>query len=127
MSPAPSSPRGEQPGRLTVDQLTSDALDALYERAERAEQRLTDTQPLRRPARSSAEQQLHAQTRAAFTATGISQAEACRRLGLSTKHLNRMLLGHDPLSLHWAERLLALGGMRLVIAVEYATPEEDTQ
>jgi plasmid maintenance system antidote protein VapI len=56
--------------------------------------------------------------RAALDRAGISQAEACRQLGLSTKHMNEMLMGHAILSLTWAERILALCGWRLVIALE---------
>ncbi|MEU3507693.1 helix-turn-helix transcriptional regulator [Streptomyces longwoodensis] len=63
----------------------------------------------------SAEEQLRTQVRAALTRAQISQAEACRRLGLSTKHMNMMLTGRATLTLDWAERILALCGKRLVI------------
>jgi transcriptional regulator with XRE-family HTH domain len=53
--------------------------------------------------------------RTALDGARISQAEACRRLGLSTKHLNQMLMGRVTLTLPWAERLLALCGQSLVI------------
>jgi plasmid maintenance system antidote protein VapI len=56
--------------------------------------------------------------RAALDDAGISQAEACRQLGLSTKHMCHMLTGAAHLSLAWAERILALCGWRLVIALE---------
>ncbi|MGW1246958.1 helix-turn-helix domain-containing protein [Streptomyces sp. NPDC002535] len=45
----------------------------------------------------------------------ISQAEAARQLGLSTKHMSHMLTGKAPLTLDWAEQLLALCGKRLTI------------
>jgi transcriptional regulator with XRE-family HTH domain len=53
--------------------------------------------------------------RTALDGAGISQAEACRRLGLSTKHLNQMLMGKVHLKLSWAERIFALCGQSLVI------------
>lgn len=66
---------------------------------------------------SPAEDALRTQTRTALKTAGISQAEACRRLGLSTKHLNQMLVGHANLTLPWAEKLLALCGKRVVITL----------
>lgn len=45
----------------------------------------------------------------------ISQAEAARRLGLSTKHMSHMLTGRAPLTLDWAEQILALCGKRLTV------------
>lgn len=63
----------------------------------------------------TAEEAMRAQVRAALESAGISQAEACRRLGCSTKHLNQMLTGKKTLSLAWAERTLALCDMRLVV------------
>lgn len=62
-----------------------------------------------------AEDQLRTHVRAALEAAGISQAEACRQLGLSTKHLNQMLTGRATLTLTWAEGLLGLCGQNLVI------------
>lgn len=64
---------------------------------------------------TSAEEQLRTHTRAALEAAGISQAEACRQLGLSTKHMSQMLTGQAPLSLTWAEGILGLCGHTLVI------------
>jgi hypothetical protein len=69
---------------------------------------------------ASAEEQLRAQVRAALTRAKISRAEASRQLGVSTKHLNMMLKGHAPLTLPWAERILALCGKRLVIETRRA-------
>ena len=73
---------------------------------------------------NQAEATLRAQTRAALQAARISQAQAEGARGLSTKHLRQMLTGRAPLTLGWAERILALCGMRLAIAVHY--PEEST-
>lgn len=63
----------------------------------------------------SAEEQLRTHVRAALEAAGISQAEACRQLGVSTKHLCQMLTGRATLTLTWAEGLLGLAGHSLVI------------
>ena len=71
----------------------------------------------------TAEESMRTQVRAALEAAGISQAEACRRLGVSTKHLNQMLTGKAPISLDWAERILALCGMRLVVLVLTGTDD----
>ncbi|MEV5264787.1 helix-turn-helix transcriptional regulator [Streptomyces werraensis] len=65
----------------------------------------------------SAEHQLREQVVNALRAEGISQAEVCRRLGCSTKHMSHMLTGKAPLSLWWAERILTLCGKRLVVGV----------
>ena len=48
---------------------------------------------------SWAEEQLRTQTREALADAKISQAEACRRLDVSTKHLNMMLTGKATLTL----------------------------
>lgn len=74
---------------------------------------------------SPAEDALRTQTRTALKTARISQAEACRRLGLSTKHLNQMLIGKAPLTLPWAERLLALCGKRVVTSIK-RLPKEPT-
>lgn len=63
----------------------------------------------------TAERDLRTQVRAALDTAGISQAEACRELGLSTKHLNQMLTGKATLTLDWAERIVELCGMRIVV------------
>lgn len=65
----------------------------------------------------SAEEQLRAHVRGALIRAGISQAEACRQLGLSTKHMSQMLTGRVPLSLTWAEGIIGLCGLDLVIDV----------
>ncbi|MFI9244183.1 helix-turn-helix domain-containing protein [Streptomyces sp. NPDC053086] len=69
----------------------------------------------------SAEQDLRTQVAAALLTHGISQAEAARRLGLSNKHVNQMLTGRAVLTIPWAERILALTGMRLVISLAHDT------
>lgn len=65
----------------------------------------------------SAEDDLRTHVRAELAKAKISQAEASYRLDCSTKHMNQMLRGHAPLSLSWAERILALCGKRLVLTV----------
>lgn len=69
-----------------------------------------------------ADDQLRAHIRASLATARISQAEAARQLGLSGKHLSQMLTGRATLSLTWAEGLLGLCGMRLVIGVQ---PDEE--
>ncbi|MEV6737909.1 helix-turn-helix transcriptional regulator [Streptomyces sp. NPDC051104] len=63
----------------------------------------------------TAEDQLRAHVRRALATHRVSQAEACRQLGLSQKHLSQMLTGKAPLTLTWAEGLLGLCQMSLVI------------
>lgn len=65
--------------------------------------------------RPTAEDDLRAQVRAELARANLSQAEACRQLGVSTKHLNMMLKGHAPLTLPWAEKILALTGARVLV------------
>jgi transcriptional regulator with XRE-family HTH domain len=60
---------------------------------------------------------LRTAVRTALHDAGISQAEASRRLGLSTKHMSHMLTGRAVLTLDWAEQLLALCGKRLSVKV----------
>lgn len=66
---------------------------------------------------SAAEDALRTRVRAALAAARISQAEACRQLGLSTKHMSHMLTGRAPLTLDWAEQIVALCDMRIEILV----------
>ncbi|MEV5189288.1 helix-turn-helix transcriptional regulator [Streptomyces werraensis] len=73
----------------------------------------------------SAEQDLRTQVASALLTHGISQAEAARQLGLSDKHMNQMLTGRAVLTLPWAERILALTGMRLVIGLAHDTAQQD--
>lgn len=72
---------------------------------------------------TATEDTLRIQTRAALHTAGISQAEAARRLGCSTKHVSQILTGRAPLSLAWAEQLLSLCGMRLAVAITLDAPE----
>ncbi|WP_405676754.1 helix-turn-helix domain-containing protein [Streptomyces sp. NBC_01511] len=60
---------------------------------------------------------LRQQVKAALHTAGISQAQAARDLNLSTKHMSHMLTGRATLTLDWADRLLALCGMRLVVSI----------
>jgi plasmid maintenance system antidote protein VapI len=71
---------------------------------------LTDEPP-------TAEEQLRVQVRIALHKAGISQAEVCRQLGVSTKHMNTMLTGRATLTLDWAEGILGLCGQHLMIKV----------
>lgn len=63
------------------------------------------------------EDSLREQVRAALETTGISQAAVARELGVSTKHLCQMLTGRAPLSLEWAEQIVALCEMRVEVVV----------
>jgi len=78
----------------------------------------------------TAEDVLRALVLAALRNAGLSQAEAARRLDVSTKHLNQMLTGRVPLTLAWAEDLLGLCGQRLTLdttpAYAAAAVDEET-
>lgn len=76
-----------------------------------------------RPRIRSAEDMLCFQVRAAMKVRGITQVEAAKRLNVSHSHLARMLGGETSLHLHWAERILTMCGMRLVIGVQIVVPE----
>jgi hypothetical protein len=72
----------------------------------------------------TAEDQLRDHVRTALNTAHLSQAEAARQLGCSTKHLSQMLTGQATLTLTWAEGLLGLCGMSLVLDVRPdETPE----
>lgn len=73
----------------------------------------------------SAEQTIRAQVRGALKAAGVSQAAAASQLGISQKHLSQMLTGRAPLSLSWAEQLLAMCGWRLVIALDWLPADDE--
>lgn len=64
---------------------------------------------------SGVEGELRRQVRAALDHAHISQAEAARQLGLSTKYMSQMLTGRATLTLDWADRIVALCGMRIVV------------
>jgi DNA-binding XRE family transcriptional regulator len=68
---------------------------------------------------------LRGQVRAALEESGISQAAAARRLGVSTKHMSQMLTGKATLTLSWAEKILAMCGQRLEIRAVSAIPSEE--
>lgn len=72
---------------------------------------------------TAADAQLRAQVKAALALNGLSQAQAARSLGLSNKHLNQMITGRAVLTLAWAERILALCGMRIVVSIHLADLE----
>lgn len=73
---------------------------------------------------TGAPETLRSQVRAALTASPVSQAEAARRLGLSAKHMNQMLTGKAPLTLAWAEKILALCDRRVEVRVVSTDKEE---
>lgn len=75
----------------------------------------------------TAEDTLRAHVRAALRNAGISQAEACRQLDVTTKHLNQMLTGKATLTLPWAEQILGLCGERLVLDVQQLTTTQDQE
>ena len=66
---------------------------------------------------SVVEESLREQVRAALESTRISQAAVARELGVSTKHLCQMLTGRAPMTLEWAERIVALCEMRVEVVV----------
>ena len=73
----------------------------------------------------STQDQLRQVVRQALEDEELAQAEVCRRLGVSTKHLNCMLQGKSPFTLAWADRILELCGARLVLTLQYADEEEE--
>lgn len=70
------------------------------------------------PFYATAADSLRTSVRAALIDAGMSQAEAARQLGLTNKHVNMMLTGRATLTLAWAEKILALVGMRLNLTIE---------
>lgn len=66
---------------------------------------------------SPAQTSLRLQVRAELNRARISQASACRQLGVSTKHMSKMLSGKSTLTLNWAEQILALCGKQPVITL----------
>ena len=61
--------------------------------------------------------QLHEQVRAAVRDAGLKQRWLADRLHVSDKHLSQMLTGRVVMTLEWAERIVALCGMELVVTV----------
>lgn len=64
----------------------------------------------------SPQDELRVEVRRCLTRAGLTQAEVARRLGLSQKHVSRMLNGRAVLNLHWADKIARLCGRRLTIA-----------
>ncbi|MFF9309958.1 helix-turn-helix transcriptional regulator [Streptomyces sp. NPDC014748] len=64
------------------------------------------------------EDQLRRLARQALADSGLTQAAAARRLGVSTKHLSMMLKGGSTLSLTWADRITQLVGQRISIRLD---------
>ncbi|MDX3520748.1 helix-turn-helix transcriptional regulator [Streptomyces scabiei] len=62
--------------------------------------------------------ELREKTRAAIRASGIKQIWIADRLGISEKHLSQMLTGRVTLTLDWAQRIAALCGHKVTVAVE---------
>ncbi|MFI0822242.1 helix-turn-helix domain-containing protein [Streptomyces sp. NPDC021098] len=69
---------------------------------------------------ADAQDSLHEQVRAAVKASGLKQVWIAERLSTSEKHLSQLLTGRAPMSLEWAEQILALCGKRVRIIVEEA-------
>ncbi|MFE5514460.1 helix-turn-helix domain-containing protein [Streptomyces sp. NPDC056529] len=65
---------------------------------------------------------LRAIVRTALHDARISQAEAARQVGLSTKHMSHMLTGKAPLTLDWADQIVALCGKRLTVRAVAVRP-----
>jgi transcriptional regulator with XRE-family HTH domain len=66
---------------------------------------------------------LAALVRAEIAATGYSQAEVCRAVGITPKHLTGFLTGKTGMSLVLVDEVLAVLGRQLVLstrAVEHA-------
>jgi plasmid maintenance system antidote protein VapI len=61
---------------------------------------------------------LREQVRAAVRDSGLKQKWIADRLHVSEKHLSQLLTGRVDMTLEWAERILALCGMELVISVQ---------
>lgn len=70
-----------------------------------------------RAPRAGAQELLLAQVQAAVKHSGLKQTWMAQRLVVSDKHLSQMLTGRVPLTLEWAEKILALCGMELDVTV----------
>lgn len=90
-----------------------------YQLTERGQPEHPTGQTLPQPT-SGLEDELRHLVHQALTAAGLTQAEAARKLGISTKHLHMMLSGGSTLSLQRAEQLLALCGQKLALRLEEA-------
>ena len=69
--------------------------------------------------------QLRALVRAALTATSTTQTALAAGLGMSQKHVSRVLGGHDNLSASLADRMLRAVGWQLVISMRPAPAGPD--
>lgn len=58
---------------------------------------------------------LRLEVRDCLKAAGLSQAQAARTLGISTKHMSQMLMGKAPMSIVWAGRIAGLTDRELLI------------
>lgn len=60
---------------------------------------------------------LHQQVQGAVRDSGLKQTWIARRLGVSDKHLSQLLTGRVVMTLEWAQRILELCGLELVISI----------
>jgi DNA-binding XRE family transcriptional regulator len=72
-------------------------------------------------ARASGLALLHEQVREAVKASGLKQTWMARQLGVSEKHLSQLLTGRAGLTWEWADRILELCGMELVVSIRPRT------
>jgi hypothetical protein len=72
-----------------------------------------------------AELRLLAAVRATVDDSGIRHVHLARTLGLTTKHLSALLTGKTPLSISWAEQIVAVCGRTLDIRVNGETKVPD--
>jgi ribosome-binding protein aMBF1 (putative translation factor) len=61
--------------------------------------------------------QLHEHVRTAVRDAGLKQKWIADRLHVSEKHLSQILTGRVEMKLEWAERIVALCGMELVVSI----------
>lgn len=64
-----------------------------------------------------AEVRLLAAVRALVDESGIKQIHIARKLGVSPKHMSALLTGKAPLSISWAEQVVAACGRSLDICI----------
>jgi len=60
---------------------------------------------------------LLAEVRAAVAASGLTRASIANQLHVGNKHLSFLLTGRARMSVEWAERILGLCGLELVLTV----------
>ncbi|MGW0948493.1 helix-turn-helix transcriptional regulator [Streptomyces sp. NPDC002623] len=61
--------------------------------------------------------ELNEQVREAVKASGLKQTWMAGRLGVSEKHLSQLLTGRMVMTVYWAQQILNLCGMELVVSV----------